>query len=250
MYPIALVCAVELEATPLLGRLAQATGATVGSRPAHFGRLEDRAIVVLIGGMGKTNAAHALTALLERTPVRGIIGFGVAGAYPGSGLQVGDLCLASSQHYGDEGVETPTGWISCEGIGIPLAEANGARFFNDFPVDQPGLRRGAAVVSSEQGRLTVGPFVTVSSCSGTTERGASLERRFGAVCETMEGAAYAHIAALYGLPYLELRGISNLVEDRDLASWQLAKAANAVAEALPALVRTWSPPSLEAVPSR
>jgi futalosine hydrolase len=35
----------------------------------------------------------------------------------------------------------------------------------------------------------------------------------------MEGAAVAQIAALYGIPMLEVRGISNMVEDRDLRRW-------------------------------
>jgi len=36
----------------------------------------------------------------------------------------------------------------------------------------------------------------------------------------MEGAAAAHICALYKVPFMEIRGISNLVTDRDRGSWQ------------------------------
>jgi futalosine hydrolase len=86
-----------------------------------------------------------------------------------------------------------------------------------------------------------GPFVTVSTCSGTAARGAVLERRFGAICETMEGAAYAHVARLYGVPYLEVRGISNLVEDRDVAVWRLQEAARAAADAVATIVSRWAP---------
>jgi futalosine hydrolase len=55
----------------------------------------------------------------------------------------------------------------------------------------------------------------------------------------MEGAAYAHVAARYALPFLEVRGISNVVEDRDLSRWQLDAAANVVADALPTVVAAW-----------
>ena len=47
---------------------------------------------------------------------------------------------------------------------------------------------------------------------------------------------YAHVAALHNLPYLELRGISNLVEDRDLSRWRLNEAAVNVAASVVAFV--------------
>jgi futalosine hydrolase len=43
----------------------------------------------------------------------------------------------------------------------------------------------------------------------------------------MEGAAAAQICALYDVPFLEVRGISNLVEDRDREKWKLGEAAEA-----------------------
>jgi futalosine hydrolase len=76
-------------------------------------------------------------------------------------------------------------------------------------------------------RLVRGRFVTVSSCSGTKERGQELARRHQAVCENMEGAAIALTALRYGIPCLEIRGISNLVEDRDLSRWDISRAVEA-----------------------
>ncbi|HEX8243978.1 MAG TPA: hypothetical protein VF541_10795 [Longimicrobium sp.] len=84
--------------------------------------------------------------------------------------------------------------------------------------------------------VRVGPFVTVSACSGTAARGAVVAARFGGICEGMEGAALAHVAALYDTPFLELRAVSNLVEDRDLSRWKLADAAEAAQRAVRALV--------------
>ncbi|HEX5520155.1 MAG TPA: hypothetical protein VFX29_00605, partial [Longimicrobiaceae bacterium] len=121
-HPLALVCSVALEAAPLLARLEDAMRLEIGRKPATSGTLDGAPVLVLEGGMGKANAAHALTALLETRTVRGVIGFGVGGAYAGSGLEVGGVALASEEIYGDEGVEAPEGWISTEGIGIALVE--------------------------------------------------------------------------------------------------------------------------------
>jgi futalosine hydrolase len=237
MDVLALVCAVELEAQPLSRRLDGTHPFAVGRRSGNRGRLGSKEVLIVPAGMGKTNAAQTVTAVLERFTIGGIIGFGVGGAYRGSGLEVGDVALASAQHYGDEGVETPNGWMSCAGIGIPLVETTDARLFNEFPVDAGGLSVAAEVLVD----AVTGPFVTVSTCSGTASRGAVLAARYQAVCETMEGAAYAHVAAHYGVPYLEVRGISNLVEDRDLARWRLGPAAAACAAAVATIVSVWNP---------
>ncbi len=238
---IVFVCSVELEAAPLRALLQRAAPDSVGGKPAWRGRLEDRAALLVVAGMGKTNAAHGLTAALERTPTMGVIGFGVGGAYPGSDLGVGDTALASAEIYGDEGVETPEGWISTEGIGIPLLERDGVAIFNHFPLSIPRVARAAAMLEEGGIRTRTGAFLTVSACSGTTRRGAELARRFDAICETMEGAAYAHVAALYGLPFLEVRAMSNLVEDRDLSRWSLREAAGRAADAAALVARAMHP---------
>ena len=48
----------------------------------------------------------------------------------------------------------------------------------------------------------------------------------------MEGAAIAHVAHLHGVPVGEVRGISNIVTDRDTGTWRLPEAAAAAQEAL------------------
>ena len=74
--------------------------------------------------------------------------------------------------------------------------------------------------------MRCGPFVTVSQCSGVQGVGDALHARFNALCESMEGAAAAHICTLYNVPFLELRGISNLVENRQPARWDIPGASD------------------------
>ncbi|HEX8694905.1 MAG TPA: futalosine hydrolase [Longimicrobium sp.] len=237
--PLALVCSVPLECERLRGWLADAAPVEVGRKAAWSGVLGGAPVIVFPAGMGKTNAAHGLTALLERREVRGVLGFGVGGAYPGSGLEVGDVAVASRAVYGDEGVEAPGGWLSTEGIGIPLLERGGERVFNEIALDPALAGRARAALEAAGFRVRVGPFVTVSACSGTAARGTELARRFGALCEGMEGAALAHVAAIYEVPFLELRAISNRVEDRDLSRWRLREAAEAAQEAVRVVVGGW-----------
>lgn len=233
---VALVTAVELELEPLSRELDRPEHVRVAGKPGFRARVGGVPILALAGGMGKTNAAHAVTALIESEEVSAVLVFGVAGAYVGSGLSIGQLAVATSEVYGDEGAAAPEGWLSTEELGIPLVERGGVSRFNRFPLDE-GLVSSAVDQLGGQGMIVgSGPFVTVSCCSGTSARGAELRRRFAAVCESMEGAASAHVCSLYDLPFLEVRGVSNFVEDRDLSRWQLRTAAESAARAAKVLV--------------
>jgi futalosine hydrolase len=86
--------------------------------------------------------------------------------------------------------------------------------------------------------LTTGVFLTVSTVTGTRERALELRRRHKALCENMEGAAVAQVCALYGIPLLEIRGISNMVEDRDALGWEKGLAALNCQRAVLELIRS------------
>jgi futalosine hydrolase len=81
------------------------------------------------------------------------------------------------------------------------------------------------------------PFVTVSTCTGTDGAARDIETRTAGAVESMEGAAIAHVAHLHRLPVGEVRGISNIVTNRDTTAWRLKEAAAAAQEA----VLSWIP---------
>jgi futalosine hydrolase len=76
-------------------------------------------------------------------------------------------------------------------------------------------------------KLVRGRFITVSTCSGCREHGEELVRRFQGICENMEGAAVAQVSLRYGIDCLEIRGISNLVDERDMKKWDIPRAVEA-----------------------
>ena len=78
--------------------------------------------------------------------------------------------------------------------------------------------------------------MTASQVTGVAAEAEELAERWEAVAESMEGAAAAHVCALYGMPFLEVRGISNLVGDRDRAPWQVRRAVAAATWAARAIV--------------
>jgi len=211
-----------------LDLLVRTTGALPlagqGGRPLFGGTVGGTSVILAVTGIGKVNAAAVAMALIDRFAPSLIVNTGCAGAYPGSGLAVGDLALATSEVLGDEGVQTPDGWETLEAIGIPSLVVDGTRYFNEFPLSRLAASRAEALAVSRGFHLRSGRFVTVSTCSGTAVRGAELRKRFGGLCENMEGAAVAQVALACGVDCLEVRGISNLVEDRDLSRWDIPAA--------------------------
>jgi futalosine hydrolase len=169
-------------------------------------------------GVGPVNAAHGVTLAITRQRPDAILVCGVGGAYPGSGLTVGDVVCAELECYGDLGAQSPSGFLDMRALGFPVI-AGPPAIYNDLPMQIfPTGRRVK--------------FITVSTCTGTEADASAIEARTGGAVENMEGAAVAHVASLHGIPVGEVRGISNLVTNRDTSAWRLKDAALAAQEAL------------------
>lgn len=184
--------------------------------------LHGKSLIFSHCGVGKVNAAHNTTIMLENHEIGLLILFGIAGGYPGA--KIGDVVIAESENYGEEGVMTDKGWKSMEFTGFPLLK-NQRQYFNSFPLKEE-LSQLAKNASKDIGlKVKSGHFITVSQCSGTGASGEILQKRFNGLCENMEGAAVAHICARYDIPMIEIRGISNIIEDGDFEKWNIPLAA-------------------------
>ncbi len=151
-----------------------------------------------------------------------MVSCGVGGAYPGSGLEPGDVVSAESETYGDLGADSPNGFLDMQALGFPVI-AGDPPLFNRLPLDLfPTARRA--------------PFVTCSTCTGRDEHAAGLVRRTGGAVESMEGAAIVHVARLMGVKVGEVRGISNACGDRDRTRWKLRESAAAARAAVVAWI--------------
>ncbi len=185
---------------------------------------------IRVCGIGRVNVASFLTEeIIIRRP-NGVLLVGCAGAYHGSGLLIGDVAVAQSEFNADEGVADETGFRSMEEIGIPVLKKQDVEYFNLFPVDEPIADRLLECARSEGLTAEKGGFITVSATSGTEQRADIVNKRIGALCENMEGAAAAHICLKYDIPFAEIRGISNLAGQR--RPFELVAAMTAVGRVL------------------
>ena len=182
---------------------------------------------LIVTGVGPVNAAHAATvAIIQETP-EAVVVCGVGGAYPSSGLNVGHVVSAAVEVYGDLGAQSPSGFLDMKALGFPVV-AGPPPVFNELPMQ--------VFPTSARAR-----FVTVSTCTGTESAAREIQARTGGAVENMEGAAVAHVAHLHGIPAGEVRGISNIVTNRDTKSWRLKDAALAAQSSVIAWLQILSP---------
>lgn len=188
----------------------------------------------LLTGVGPLETAVRLSARLHGhgENFAAVINFGVAGAYAhsdGRGPVLLDICLAEREVLGDLGV--------CLHDRIERLTGKDIRVPDTFIMDPFLLRQAGEILRTEKVSCFRGTFVTVNCASGTAERGAMLAGQHEGLCENMEGAAVARVCSEFALPCLEIRCISNMVEDRDTGRWQLQKACVRSAQVTAAVVR-------------
>ncbi|MGS2615585.1 futalosine hydrolase [Micromonospora sp. LZ34] len=192
----------------------------------------DVAVVPVGVGPAVAGAATArLLALAEAAgrPYQGVVSAGVAGGFTGR-VAVGGTVLGSRAVAADLGAESPTGFIPIDELGMPPELLGGGIAV----AADPGL---LATLRSALPTATVGAVLTVSTVTGTAVSTEELLRRHpDAVAEAMEGYGVAVAAAHAGLPFVELRTVSNPIGPRDRDAWRMRDALAALTTAAAALV--------------
>ena len=174
---------------------------------------------VLVTGMGPVATAASLGSYLalHGSRINGVINIGVAGAYVDSGLALLDICFAKQEVLGDFGICMQDGIQDFDPglskIGMPLL------FDNDLALQTKSILNGHSIAFKSVN------FVTVNCCTGTAVRGEYFRKKYAAGCENMEGGAVAMVCKNFKIPCVELRCVSNMVEDRNTLKWKLAEAA-------------------------
>ncbi len=176
-----------------------------------FGALRDGAGQKhFLTGVGIPAALAQTLMIAGRIKPARILNIGIAGAYPGSGLTIGDIVIGISEVYGDVGFELP--------------EAPGFRHIREMPWGTPYQQLMPLTIFPEFAGAVVGRGCTVNSCTGMEATGRRRASLFDAAFETMEGAAVAQAGQILGIPVCEIRAISNIASNRDMRPENIQKA--------------------------
>ncbi len=152
----------------------------------------------------------------------------MGGAFLNTDIDMLDICLARHEVLADLGI--------CFADRIDSLSGESLEIEREFDLQNSLLGRAREILEKDKQTFHTGTFVTVSCVSGTTSRGQFLQQTHQAICENMEGAAVARVCRGLGLECLEIRSISNMVEDRDPTKWQLKEACQKAGSAVATVV--------------
>lgn len=184
------------------------------------GRLDDHEVVLVGAGVGKVNTAMTATLLARQLGCRLIVFSGVAGGLDPA-LRIGDVVIADRTVQHDAGV--------IENERLATYQAGHVPFFNPtdrlgYPVEPalldrlrdrlagfalPPLSRAAGGAGSAP-KIAFGTILSGDQyihCEATRER---LHRELGGLAVEMEGGALGQVCEAFGLPWLDIRALSDL----------------------------------------
>lgn len=213
---IVVFCAMNSEAIHLRDRLEDPVEEPFARWRRTRGRIGGRGVDIVDCDIGLINAAAATSALCALDRPAAILNYGCAGAHRDD-IGLGDVVIASEVVHFSSQLVLPDGTKHYWGFNY-LADGQRIRA-ERIPADPTLLH--VASVAAQTVSLPSWPGIdstpevhigTVGSADVWTQHGESiraLHTLHGSLCEEMEAAAIAQVAAVYGVPFLAVKDISN-----------------------------------------
>ncbi len=206
---ILLTAATEAELQPTLDWLH--------AHPQHAGGRN--AVGVCITGVGMLAATYELTTALYSGDWDFVLSAGVAGAFSRE-LALCDCVIIETEQVADFGAEDGEEFLDAFSMGLVKA--------NRSPYTHRLMHNPLVSPPFPINHLPKVAGLTVNKVSGHEPTIAWRTAHYGTAVESMEGAALHYVCLKKGIPFLQLRAISNYVTRRDRDSWKMKDAIKAL----------------------
>lgn len=163
---------------------------------------------ILITGVGLHAAVFELTRLLHHNRYDLVVQAGVAGAFTGSSLKLGDVVAVEKDAFGDMGAFEEKQLRSLQQLDLSTEKewwSNTNPLLKKLP-------------------MPLAKSITISTIADDDTYINALIDKWAPDIESMEGAALHFVCTKLNMPFLQLRAISNYVGERDKNKWMLAGA--------------------------
>lgn len=202
-----LIAATPFEIAPTLQFLQQTF------QPTENGGYQRGDLVVqpLITGVGMVATTWQLGLAFARQRPALALQAGIGGALDRQ-LQPGDVLHLVTERFGDLGVEERDGQLT-DLFQLDLLQGDTPPYINGRLVN---------TAAADNRFLPAAHGLTVNKVHGAAASIDAVRAKYPeAQVESMEGAAFFYACLLAEVPFLEIRSISNYVEPRDRAAWNL-----------------------------
>lgn len=209
MLKILLVGATVKEISPITAKLKLEDRIDNSFASYKYGAFD---IDVLITGIGSVFTTYYLTQTLAYRSYDIVFNVGIAGSFDNY-LELGYIVNVYQDQFADLGIEDNDEFFT-----VFEKELFG---HNTFPFTDGILRNNTKYKIKEIDKLINVSAITVNKLHGSHDSIDKTIKKFKPEIETMEGAAVSYVCLKEGLPFYQIRSISNYVEIRKVDNWNI-----------------------------
>ena len=213
---ILVVTATDAEVAPLVMALVPASRRSSRLKAYTRGR---HGVDILATGVGMVATAAWCSGVFARERYDLVLNAGVCGSFRPA-LPPGTVVHVTTDHIADFGAEDGDAFLSVQQLQLLSAD--------EFPWTSGRLVNSAPPRNEALQRLPVGDAITVTTVHGNDATIARAVERYNPHVESMEGAAFMYACLVHGVPFAQVRAVSNIVERRNRAAWKLGEAVEAL----------------------
>jgi futalosine hydrolase len=206
---ILVVAATAAEVAPFASRLRHTSNRT--SRIVRYSSA-DHEVDILVSGVGMVAAASWTSRELARERYELALNLGVCGSF-NRALVPGMVVHVVSDWMAELGAEDGDAFLTIQQMRL-LGE-------NEFPFERGRLVNAAPPPMRALAGLRTAHGITVNTVHGSERSIQQVTERFKPDVESMEGAGFMYAALIHGVPFAQVRAVSNVVERRNRGAWQL-----------------------------
>lgn len=175
-----------------------------------------------VTGVGMTATTYHLTKILTQNNYDLLIQGGIAGSFDRN-INLGDVVFVQSDCFADLGAKDGNQFINIFNLG--LMNPNEHPFTN-------GLLLNPKTPQQLNIHLPAVTALSVNTVTGSDDAASKIEQQYHCQIESMEGAALHYVCLQENVPFVQIRAISNYVEKRNRATWQIEKAVANLSESI------------------
>ncbi len=206
---ILIVAATRFEVRPLADKFAYVQ--KEDDSLAHYQFRNDK-VDIIITGMGMTPTAYHLGKALPGSNYDVVINAGICGSFSAT-LPIGKVVNVTEESFCELGAENNDQFLSLFELGL-------------MDPDEPPVRSGKLLNNSTPKGSVLRKLdrvrgITANTIHGHPETILKIRELFHPDVESMEGAAFFYACLTSSVPFHQVRGISNFVEERDKSKWDI-----------------------------
>ncbi len=174
-------------------------------------KIKKNSLNILISGIGLSFTTYALSKALFKKKYDLVINTGIAGSF-NKNIDIGDVVQVVSERFADLGIRDKNSFIDIFEAGFLNA--------NEYPFENTELK-SSNIENSVLKKIKQVKGISVNTTSGNQSEIIQLQKKYNPDIESMEGAAVFYVCHKENIPVLEIRSISNYVEERNKSKWNI-----------------------------